>query len=61
MNKIINYMTNVCDIFAIPLFVLMFYYFYNIDEKDMLEYILFGFSIFGIFADTIFSCNFLIN
>jgi hypothetical protein len=60
MNKLINKITHIGDILAIPFFALLTYYFYNIENKNVIEYILFLFSIFGLVIDTIFTYFFLI-
>jgi hypothetical protein len=58
-NNIINHLCNYGDILAIPLFALLVYYFYHIENKSTLEYILFFFAIIGFVVDTVFSYIFL--
>jgi len=55
----IDYLSNYADILAIPLFALLVYYFYNIQEKSVIEYILFYFAILGFVFDILFSYQFL--
>ena len=60
MNK--NFMKKYChygDILAVPFFGLMTVYFYNIDHKSTLEYILLLFAILGFIADVLFTYIFL--
>ena len=57
MNNEENYikiLPSIGDLFAIPLFALSSYYFYNIRDKNSLEYILLIFSIVGFIADIFF-------
>jgi hypothetical protein len=53
-NNLINNLPSIGDIFAIPLFALSSYYFYSIENKNSLEYILLIFSIAGFIADVFF-------
>jgi hypothetical protein len=46
------------DIFAIPMFLLAIIYFYKIKDKNLIEYILFLFSIGGFLFDTLFTVMF---
>jgi hypothetical protein len=55
MNRLSHY----GDIFAIPLFILASIYFYKIEHKTPLEYILFLFSVVGALADLLFTAQFL--
>jgi hypothetical protein len=43
------------DILAIPLFALLVYYFYNIQNKTIIEYILFSFAVTGLIFDSVFT------
>jgi hypothetical protein len=43
------------DLLAIPFFLLGAIYFYTIDNKNILEYILFIFCILGFVLDTLFT------
>jgi peptidoglycan/LPS O-acetylase OafA/YrhL len=57
MHKhIINY----GDILAIPFFALMIFYFYQIEDKNIIEWILFLFSISGFIIDILFTYLFII-
>jgi hypothetical protein len=49
------------DIFAIPFFALSFLYFYNIPEKNEIEYILLFFSFSGFILDILFTFLFLLE
>jgi len=58
-NKFIKCACNYGDILAIPLFALLVYYFYNIENKSTLEYILFSFAVLGFIVDSLFTIIFL--
>ena len=47
------------DILAIPFFILASIYFYSIEHKTPLEYILLIFSVTGAIADILFTAQFL--
>jgi hypothetical protein len=47
------------DILAIPFFALLTYYFYTIEHKTTLEYILFYFSMTGFVLDIFYTYLFL--
>lgn len=47
------------DILAIPFFALLCIYFYNIENKTTMEYVLFYFSISGIVLDILYTYIFL--
>jgi hypothetical protein len=47
------------DILAIPFFALLAIYFYNIEHKSILEYVLFSFSIGGFILDILYTYIFL--
>jgi hypothetical protein len=49
------------DIIAIPFFVLLFFYFYNIDKKTRLEYILMYFCLIALLADIFYTYLFFSN
>lgn len=56
MNKfILNNITNIGDILAIPFFALLTYYFYTKNNKTFFENILFLFSFCGLIADIFFT------
>jgi len=61
MNKIINNLSHIGDLFAIPFFLLLTYYFYSLPEKSTLEYVLFAFSVAGFLMDVLFTCSFLLT
>ena len=44
-NNILNYISHYGDIIAIPFFTLLVIYFYNIENKSYIEYILFFFYV----------------
>ena len=54
-NNIIKCLCNYGDILGIPLFALLLYYFYHIENKSTLEYVLFYFAIIGFIVDTVFT------
>lgn len=55
MNKIIDNFSHYGDILAIPFFALLSFYFYNIESKTTLEYVLLYFSICGFILDILFT------
>ena len=59
MSKIINNISHIGDIFAIPFFLALIYYFSNLPDKSVFEYVLFGFSIAGFLLDILFTCLFI--
>ena len=48
------------DIFAIPMFVLLFVYLIKNKDKTVIEYILLLFSIFGFIFDVYFSIYYIL-
>ena len=54
-----NNIAHYADIVAIPMFLLSSIYFYNIDHKNNLEYILLFFSLTGFILDILFTLLFL--
>ena len=58
-NYIINNLSHYGDILAIPFFALIVIYFYKIQEKSLIEYILLGFSISGLIFDILYTYLFL--
>lgn len=56
-----NYISHYGDILAIPFFALLIIYFYNIEEKSIIEYILFYFAIAGFILDILYTYLFLSN
>jgi len=59
MNSWKNNISHYGDILAIPFFVLLSYYFYNINNKNPLEYILLWFSVSGFVLDILYTYLFL--
>jgi hypothetical protein len=55
----INNFSHYGDILAIPFFALLVYYFYLIENKSIVEYILFYFSISGFILDILYTYIFL--
>lgn len=47
------------DVLAIPFFALLSFYFYNIEEKSPMEYVLFAFSLSGFILDIVYTYIFL--
>jgi hypothetical protein len=47
------------DILAIPFFALLVIYFYNIEDKSTIEYVLLLFSISGFILDILYTYIFL--
>ena len=52
-------LSHIGDILAIPFFALMVFYFYNIEDKSVVENILYVFSIGGLILDIFFTYAFL--
>jgi hypothetical protein len=59
LNTIINNLNHYGDILAIPFFALLVTYFYHIENKSILENILFYFSISGFILDILYTYIFL--
>ncbi len=55
MKNIINNLSHYGDILAIPFFALLSIYFYNIENKNLLEYILLLFSMSGLILDILYT------
>ena len=55
MNRFINRLTHIGDILAIPFFLLLSIYFYRIENKTHLEYLLFLFCVSCLIIDFTFS------
>jgi hypothetical protein len=55
----INNISHIGDVLAIPFFALLCLYFYRIENKTPLEYILFLFSIGGFILDILFTYLYL--
>ena len=58
-NNFIKNFSHYGDILAIPLFALLVIYFYNIEDKSTIEYILLLFSISGFILDILYTYIFL--
>lgn len=56
-----NNLSHYGDILAIPFFALLAIYFYNIQDKSQIEYILFSFSIAGLILDIFYTYIFFYN
>lgn len=67
IEKLIEKLTNIADIIAIPFWVLIIYYFINIvrdntiSNQRTIEYILLLFVISGLIADLVFSAVYIKN
>ena len=61
MNRFVNKLTHIGDILAIPFFILLSIYFYNIENKTLLEQILFLFSVSCFIIDVSFSFFYIIG
>ena len=61
MKKFASTISHLGDILAIPFFILLFIYFYNIENKTPLEYVLLLFSAGGAILDSIFTYFFMEN
>ena len=59
MNINLNNISNISDILAIPLFLVLSIYFYKLENKSQLEYVLFLFAILGFVLDSFFTYLFL--
>ncbi len=59
MKDFIKNISRYGDMVAIPLFALLSYYFYTIENKTNLEYVLYAFSISGVILDTLYTYQFL--
>jgi hypothetical protein len=56
-----NNISHIGDILAIPFFLLLCIYFYRIENKTPIEYILLLFSISGLILDILFTYIFLLR
>jgi len=61
MNKFVEKLTHIGDMIAVPFFILLTIYFYNIENKTNLEYLLFLFSLSCFLIDVTFSYFFMIG
>lgn len=60
-NNIVKNSSHYGDILAIPFFALLVIYFYNIDNKSIMEYLLLFFSIFGFILDILYTYQFFVR
>ena len=58
-NNFVKNFSHYGDILAIPFFALLVIYFYNIEEKSIIEYVLLFFSISGFILDILYTYIFL--
>lgn len=58
MKLSFNNFSHYGDMLAIPFFILLIYYFYSIEYKTPIEYVLLSFSIAGLILDIFFSISF---
>ena len=58
-NNFIKNFSHYGDILAIPFFALLVIYFYNIEDKSIIEYALLCFSISGFILDILYTYIFL--
>jgi len=54
-NITVKNLSHYGDILAIPFFALLMMYFYNIEHKSMIEYLLFSFSVAGFLLDILYT------
>jgi len=57
-NNIIKNLSHYGDIIAIPFFAILTFYFYNIENKSILEYVLLLFSMGGFILDIFYTLIF---
>lgn len=58
MKGYINDLCHYGDVLAIPFFAILSYYFYGIENKTSLEYILLLFSVAGFLLDILYTIIF---
>lgn len=58
-NELVKNIAHIGDILAIPFFLLSFYYFYSIENRNLLENVLLLFSFGGFIADIIFTYQYI--
>jgi len=61
MREIINDLSHIGDIIAIPFFALLVIYLYDIENKNLFEYALLFFGICGFLLDALFTYIYLSN
>jgi hypothetical protein len=55
MKSFISNISHYGDILAIPFFALIILYFYKIENKTPIEYVLYVFGIFGFLLDILYT------
>lgn len=60
-NNFIKNSSHYGDILAIPFFALLVIYFYNIEDKSTIEYVLLLFSMSGFILDILYTYIFLFH
>ncbi len=55
----IQTLSHIGDILAIPFFLLLTIYFYQLKNKTLLEYVLLLFALSGFVLDSLFTYNFI--
>lgn len=58
-HNFIKFSSHYGDILAIPFFALLVIYFYNIENKTIIEYVLLLFSISGFILDILYTYIFI--
>jgi hypothetical protein len=61
MNKLVEKLTHIGDMLAVPFFILLVIYFYNIKNKTPFEWLLFLFSLSCFFIDVTFSYFYILG
>lgn len=56
-----KHISNYGDFLAIPFFALLIFYFYQLEDKNILEWVLFLFSVSGFVLDVFFTYLFFIS
>ena len=58
--RTISSLSHIGDILAIPCFAILTYYFYIIENKNIIEYLLLAFSTAGFVLDVLFTSIYFI-
>jgi hypothetical protein len=61
MKNFYNNISHYGDILAIPFFALLSYYFYNIENKNTIENMLYFFSVSGFVLDILYTYLFFVG
>lgn len=56
-----HHLSHYGDIAAIPVFILIIIYFYQIENKNPFEWMIFSFSIIGLLFDIYFTIMFILS